>query len=58
MNPVYRRYRTDERFRTALIASAHRQRTQAIARFLAASAAYLFAPRTSHASRSHLARQG
>ena len=58
MNAIYRRYRTDERFRAALLASAHRERAQAIARFMADTAAYLFPHRSRHAARSRLARQG
>ena len=59
MNAIYHRYRTDERFRAALIASARRQQALAIGRFLADAAAYLFPNRSNrHASRTHLARQG
>lgn len=56
MNAAYRRYRTDERFRAALLACAHRHRTQAIAGFFAAAGGLLFSPRKRPASRPHLAR--
>jgi len=58
MNPTYRRYLTDEAFRAALLAAANRERSRAMARFFAATAAYFWTPRRSHAARAHLARQG
>ena len=58
MNPIYRRYLSDEDFRDALLASARRQRAEVMARFFAAAAAHLFPIRRHHAPRTHLARQG
>ena len=58
MNAVYFRYRTDEHFRAAVLASAHRQRAQVIACFFAALAAFFFTPRRAHAPCTNLARQG
>lgn len=58
MNPIYRRYRTDEAFRAAVIASAHRQRGDAMARFFAATIAHFTWKGRSHAARTHFARQG
>jgi len=58
MNTAYRRYLEDEEFRKALLAAARHGRNQAMARFFAATAAYFSIPRSSHAARAHLARQG
>ena len=58
MNPIYRRYRTDERFRAAVIASAHRQRAQVMACYATAAASWLLTFRRPHASCTDLARQG
>jgi len=58
MNAIYERYRSDSAFREALVAAARRDRNAALARFLAAAAAYFFPTRKPHAARPHLARQG
>jgi hypothetical protein len=47
MNTVYQRYRSDPKFRAALLRAAHRQRNAAIASFLSAAAAY-FSPNKKH----------
>lgn len=58
MNALYRRYRTDERFRAAVLASAHRQRAQVMACLFAAATDWLFSHRRDHAPCTHLAGQG
>jgi len=58
MNAIHERYRRDPEFRDALIAAARRDRNAALARFLAAAAAYFSLKRKPHAARPHLARQG
>lgn len=58
MDPVYARYRTDERFRAAVLASAHRQRAEVIACFAAAVAAWFLFLKRPHAPCTNLARQG
>jgi len=55
MNPVYYRYRTDERFRAALIASAHRERSHVIACLAGALASWMLTLGRTHASCTDLA---
>jgi hypothetical protein len=58
MNALYERYRQQPGFREALVAAARRDRNAALARFIAAAAAYFSPTRDRHAARPHLARQG
>jgi hypothetical protein len=58
MNAMRERYRMDPAFLEVLVAAARRDRNAALARFLAAAAAYFSLKRKPHAARAHLARQG
>jgi len=59
MSHLYRRYLKDEKFRDAVLAAAHRERSAAMARFFSNSIRALFQkPEPRHAPRPRFARQG
>ena len=59
MNPTYQRYLRDEKFRDAILGTAHRERSAAMARFFSGSVRFLFQSREANrAARTHFARQG
>jgi hypothetical protein len=59
MNPIYSRYLKDEKFRNAVLAAAHRERSAAMARFFSNSIRFLFQrPEPRRAPRPRFARQG
>jgi hypothetical protein len=59
MNAVYQRYLRDEKFRNALHAAAHRQRSEVIFQLFSHSLDFFFRKQElRHAAGAHLARQG